>query len=202
MKKILSLIMPVTLAALFIFADTASALQEQQYFQVEAYEGGGGTGGYVPSTTTTCGPGQYRSGSSCLSCGPGTYKTGTNTNTSCTSCPAGTYSPSATYSGNGFSYIASCWECPAGSYASGTGNTTCTACPEGTYRSSKKGTSVSSCTSCPEGTTSPAASTSSSACVAVISGNCPSGMTKSGDYCINSSTAALTCSSPFTLATK
>ncbi len=146
MKKILSLIMPVTLAALFAFADTAGAVVNdgnsnlqhyQNAYQVEALEGGGGGGG---GTTTTCGPGQYRSGSSCLSCGPGTYKTGVNTNTSCTACPAGTYR-----SGTGGTSASSCTSCPSGtvSAAGSTSSSACTStslgisgdCPSGTHKS-------------------------------------------------------------------
>ncbi|MBR1945162.1 MAG: hypothetical protein IJ846_02570 [Alphaproteobacteria bacterium] len=216
MKKRISITASIAFAALFSFAGTAGAVVNdgnsnlqhyQNAYQMEAYEGGGGGGGYVPNTTTTCGPGQYRSGSSCLSCGPGTYKTGTNTHTSCTSCPAGTYTssyaavscsscPAGKYaSGTGntsctacaagkFSAAgaSTCTACGAGTYASGTGNASCTTCPAGTYA----GNGASSCTSCPSGTTSPAGSYASSACVTVaatntVSGNCPSGMKKSSD---------------------
>lgn len=40
------------------------------------------------SGATHCGPGYYKSGSTCIVCPAGTYKSGITTETSCTTCPA------------------------------------------------------------------------------------------------------------------
>ena len=217
MKKILSLIMPVTLAALFSFAGDAEAkcALVQTAFQCECpyttqslctnywnemgysncYWGGSYTTSgcttaeaqsllldedeliLTEDTTTKCAAGYRRLSiynSTCVKCAAGTYKTGTNTSTSCTACAAGTYSAAG---------ASSCTNCAAGTYASGTGNTSCTTCPAGTFANAP---AMGACASCPSGTTSPAGSTSSSACVSTtvtntVSGSCPSGMTKSSD---------------------
>ena len=186
MKKILSLIMPVTLAALFSFAGDAEAAvttenstlkQQQNYenaFQLEAIEGGGGGGG-GGTTTVTCGPGKYRSGSSCYSCPAGKYKAGTNTNTSCTACPAGTYSSSG---------ASSCTDCPAGKYSSGTGNTSCTSCPAGSFTS---GSGSNACVLCSPGKYN--TGSGSNFCVP-----CPTGTYTAGfgsNYCIGCSAISI-----------
>ena len=187
MKKRIIYYSVIAFTALFVFADTAGAavntenstLRQQQnyirYDQLQAIEGGGGGGGGGGTTTVTCGPGKYRSGSSCYSCPAGKYKAGTNTNTSCTACPAGTYSSSG---------ASSCTDCPAGKYSSGTGNTSCTSCPAGSFTS---GSGSNACVLCSPGKYN--TGSGSNFCVP-----CPTGTYTAGfgsNYCIGCSAISI-----------
>ena len=102
---------------------------------------------------TTCGLGEYVSGTSCLKCQPGTYNATNNTTaTSCTPCAYGSYTSS--------SGQLQCSQCPAGSYCPSS-STNSTQCSPGTYQPIS---GQASCLQCLSGEYSGAGSTSCSKC--------------------------------------
>ncbi|MBQ0013658.1 MAG: InlB B-repeat-containing protein [Proteobacteria bacterium] len=100
--------------------------------------GGSGTG----SSTKTCPPGRYLSGTTCIACGKGYYKAGTNADTSCSPCsgkPTNSEYTSTTAS------TSSCpWECRDGYTQSPDGNSCVIQCAPG--YSAETGRCARSCT--------------------------------------------------------
>jgi hypothetical protein len=103
---------------------------------------------------------------------------------SCTPCEAGTYTASQSMSDRTLSIARDvCTPCPAGTYTSATRSTWCLPCPAGTYAFNQGTITCTDCEAgsycpdartritCSSGTTSPARSTSESACVAGSTNN-------------------------------
>eukprot|EP00793_Prasinoderma_coloniale_P001476 PRCOL_00003280-RA len=108
----------------------------------------------------------------CSPCGAGTYADAVGA-AQCTNCPAGTFVAGAGSTsagdcaacGSGRTSVAgasACTDCTAGTYGPSGINPECEPCPANTFSDSD---GAVSCTACPASTTSPAGSTSASACV-------------------------------------
>ena len=109
----------------------------------------------VDLTDTTC-----PFGEKCSTCTPGKYKSITGTS-ACLNCPVNTpFSPVASLASTACIVVT---DCPPG-YTGPSGGP-CTACVAGTY---KDNAGTATCIPCPAGTISPAASTSSAACIVEV----------------------------------
>lgn len=113
--------------------------------------------------------GYRKNGTTYVPCEAGRYQSNTD-QTDCTNTPTGHYTDTQGASAPipcpvGYFQIyqasSTCTPSPTGKYVSTTGATTPTTCPAGTYQDE---TGQSSCKACPAETTSPAGSTSASAC--------------------------------------
>ena len=131
--------------------------------------------GKTCNTTThecECATGYTKSGDSCALCDRGTYKDHVG-NDACSSCPGGTYSELG---------ATSCTSCPAGTYEtrSAPNGEYCTQCPANTYSA----VGATACTPCPNNGTSPAGSTSESACVAAAAACDKNAARNSAEACV------------------
>eukprot|EP00793_Prasinoderma_coloniale_P000001 PRCOL_00005509-RA len=138
----------------------------------------------------------------CSPCGAGTYADAVGA-AQCTECPAGTFVAGAGSTsagdcaacGSGRTSVAgasACTDCAAGTYGPSGINPECEPCPANTFGDSD---GAVSCTDCPAGASSPAGSTSASACACadplmsanVVSGSlvcaCPAGTEVDGLSC-------------------
>ena len=127
-----------------------------------------------------CVAGKYKgaSGSAeCIDCASGTYSAteAATALTTCIGCLAGTNSPAASTSSAACirppcnaGYTGPddvCSSCVTGKYKDATGSAACTDCASGTYSTTTGATAATTCLACPADKTSPAASTSSAACI-------------------------------------
>ena len=127
-----------------------------------------------------CAAGKYKIGTGiapCTDCEPGKFSatTGATALITCIGCMAGTNSPAASTSSDACTFPpcnagytgpdGMCSACAAGKYKSASGSAVCTDCATGTYSSNLAAAVATTCLTCPAGMNSPAASTSSAACI-------------------------------------